>query len=217
MGVLGRAVPETNNKLPEIVSASSLTIIAHPFRSEADPVPRSLRSSRSPLIMLASLAQVFATYQMMFACLVPAIVLGAACERSRVLPAMVWVFCWTTLVYDPLAHWIWSSNGWAFKWGVYDCECSAGAQPGVSFGFRYMSLIVPMRGRVDRQTPVGSPSRSLLGSVDSPTRISSASDVATGPNVSSTNPTTSVTSSSAQCSSGSDGSVSTPVAPLPPT
>jgi Amt family ammonium transporter len=72
--------------------------------------------------MLASLAQVFATYQMMFACLVPAIVLGAACERSRVLPAMVWVFCWTTLVYDPLAHWIWSSNGWAFKWGVYDCE-----------------------------------------------------------------------------------------------
>lgn len=68
--------------------------------------------------------QVFATYQMMFACLVPAIVLGAACERSRVLPAMVWVFCWTTLVYDPLAHWIWSSNGWAFKWGVYDCEHS---------------------------------------------------------------------------------------------
>ncbi|GHJ87915.1 hypothetical protein NliqN6_4317 [Naganishia liquefaciens] len=81
MGVLGRPIPEANNKLPEIV---------------------------------------FATYELMFACLVPAIVLGAAAERSRVLPAMVFIFCWTTLVYDPLAHWIWSSNGWAFKWGVLD-------------------------------------------------------------------------------------------------
>jgi ammonia channel protein AmtB len=81
MGVLGRPIPEANNKLPEIV---------------------------------------FATYEMMFACLVPAIVLGAAAERSRVLPAMVFIFAWTTLVYDPLAHWIWSANGWAFKWGVLD-------------------------------------------------------------------------------------------------
>jgi Amt family ammonium transporter len=81
MGVLGRPIPEANNKLPEIV---------------------------------------FATYELMFACLVPAIVLGAAAERSRVLPAMVFIFAWTTLVYDPLAHWIWSANGWAFKWGVLD-------------------------------------------------------------------------------------------------
>ena len=55
-----------------------------------------------------------------FAALVPAIVLGAAAERSRLLPAMIFIFCWTTVVYDPLAHWIWSSNGWAFKWGVLD-------------------------------------------------------------------------------------------------
>lgn len=63
---------------------------------------------------------VFAIYQSMFASLVPAIILGAAAERSRFLPAMVFTFCWTTLVYDPLAHWIWSANGWAFKWGVLE-------------------------------------------------------------------------------------------------
>lgn len=79
--VLERPVPESNNKLPEIV---------------------------------------FATYQLMFANLVPAILLGAAAERSRTLPAMIFIFCWTTLVYDVLAHWIWSVNGWAFKWGVLD-------------------------------------------------------------------------------------------------
>lgn len=63
---------------------------------------------------------VYATYQLMFACLVPAVLLGAAAERSRILPAMIFIFCWTTLVYDMLAHWIWSVNGWAFKWGVLD-------------------------------------------------------------------------------------------------
>ncbi|WWC70243.1 uncharacterized protein I206_104193 [Kwoniella pini CBS 10737] len=63
---------------------------------------------------------VFATYQLMFACLVPAVLLGAAAERSRILPAMIFIFCWTTLVYDMLAHWIWSSNGWANKWGILD-------------------------------------------------------------------------------------------------
>ncbi|BEI87795.1 uncharacterized protein CcaverHIS019_0105130 [Cutaneotrichosporon cavernicola] len=63
---------------------------------------------------------VFATYQMMFANLVPAILLGAAAERSRTLPAMLFIFCWTTLVYDMLAHWIWSVNGWAAQWGVID-------------------------------------------------------------------------------------------------
>ncbi|WWD02917.1 hypothetical protein V865_000960 [Kwoniella europaea PYCC6329] len=63
---------------------------------------------------------VFATYQLMFACLVPAVLLGAAAERSRILPAMIFIFCWTTLVYDMLAHWIWSSNGWAYKWGILE-------------------------------------------------------------------------------------------------
>jgi len=55
-----------------------------------------------------------------FANLVPAVLLGAAAERSRTLPAMIFIFCWTTLVYDVLAHWIWSTNGWAAKWGVLD-------------------------------------------------------------------------------------------------
>ncbi|KAL1405446.1 hypothetical protein Q8F55_009078 [Vanrija albida] len=75
------------------------------------PVPES--NGRLPEI-------VFATYQMMFANLVPAVLLGAAAERSRTLPAMLFIFCWTTLVYDMLAHWIWSVNGWAFQWGVLD-------------------------------------------------------------------------------------------------
>ncbi|WRT66318.1 uncharacterized protein IL334_003273 [Kwoniella shivajii] len=70
---------------------------------------------------------VFATYQLMFACLVPAVLLGAAAERSRILPALIFIFCWTTLCYDMLAHWIWSVNGWAYKWGILDID--AGGVP----------------------------------------------------------------------------------------
>lgn len=63
---------------------------------------------------------VYAAYEGMFAALVPAIAIGAACERGRVWPFLVLVFCWNTLVFDFLAAWVWNPNGWAFKWGVLD-------------------------------------------------------------------------------------------------
>lgn len=56
----------------------------------------------------------------MFACLVPAIMLGAACDRARLWPFFIFTFWWTTLVYDPIAMWVWNPNGWASKWGVID-------------------------------------------------------------------------------------------------
>ncbi|WWC94122.1 hypothetical protein V866_000961 [Kwoniella sp. B9012] len=77
---------------------------------------------------------VFATYQLMFACLVPAVLLGAAAERSRILPAMIFIFCWTTLVYDMLAHWIWSSNGWAYKWARCDIADAGGVPVEIASG-----------------------------------------------------------------------------------
>ncbi|EST08770.1 Ammonium transporter AmtB-like domain protein [Kalmanozyma brasiliensis GHG001] len=63
---------------------------------------------------------VYAIYQCMFANLVPAIAIGAACERGRVWPFLIFTFVWTTLVYDVIACWVWNPTGWAFKWGVLD-------------------------------------------------------------------------------------------------
>lgn len=50
------------------------------------------------------------SYQNMFAALVPSIIIGAAAERGRVGPACLFMFCWTTVVYCPIAHWIWVSS-----------------------------------------------------------------------------------------------------------
>ncbi|CAG8509112.1 3924_t:CDS:2 [Ambispora leptoticha] len=63
---------------------------------------------------------VFANFQCMFAALTPALAIGAAAERNRLLPTLIFIFIWTTLVYDVIAHWTWATNGWANKIGSVD-------------------------------------------------------------------------------------------------
>jgi Amt family ammonium transporter len=62
----------------------------------------------------------YAFYQMQFCCVTAAIVVGAVAERGRLIPMMVFIFLWATIVYCPIACWVWNVNGWAFKWGVLD-------------------------------------------------------------------------------------------------
>ncbi|KAL2759215.1 hypothetical protein ACRALDRAFT_1048768 [Sodiomyces alcalophilus JCM 7366] len=73
-------------------------------------------SPGSPLIP----ALLYAFYQMMFLAVTAALTAGATAERGRVIPCMVFIFFWATLVYCPLACWVWNVNGWALKWGVLD-------------------------------------------------------------------------------------------------
>lgn len=62
----------------------------------------------------------YSFYQMQFCATTGAIVTGAIAERGRLIPMMVFIFVWATLVYCPIACWVWNINGWAFKWGVLD-------------------------------------------------------------------------------------------------
>jgi Amt family ammonium transporter len=62
----------------------------------------------------------FAVYQGMFACITVALAIGAAAERGRMLPTLVFMFVWTTIVYDPVACWTWNASGWVFKLGGLD-------------------------------------------------------------------------------------------------
>ncbi len=57
---------------------------------------------------------------MQFCATTAAITAGAVAERGRVLPLMVFMFFWATLVYCPIACWAWNVNGWALKYGVKD-------------------------------------------------------------------------------------------------
>jgi len=73
----------------------------------------SVGSSRIPAI-------VFSVYQLMFAAITPMLAIGAVAERSRLGPLLVFVFIWSTIVYDPIACWTWNPNGWVFRAGGLD-------------------------------------------------------------------------------------------------
>jgi len=62
----------------------------------------------------------FCLYQGMFAAITPALAIGAAADRGRMLPCIVFIFVWATIVYDPIAYWTWNANGWSFKMGGLD-------------------------------------------------------------------------------------------------
>ncbi|HEY6837386.1 MAG TPA: ammonium transporter [Geobacteraceae bacterium] len=63
---------------------------------------------------------VFAMYQAMFAMITVALISGALAERIKFSAYCIFVLVWTTLVYDPLAHWVWMTDGWLFKKGALD-------------------------------------------------------------------------------------------------
>lgn len=63
---------------------------------------------------------VFAMFQAMFAMITVALISGAMAERVKFSAYCLFVLLWTTLVYDPLAHWVWMTEGWLFKKGALD-------------------------------------------------------------------------------------------------
>ena len=75
----------------------------------------------------------FATFQMMFAVLTVALIAGAVADRVRFGAFVLFAVLWTTLVYAPLAHWVFSPSGWMAQFGVLDfagglvVEVNAGA------------------------------------------------------------------------------------------
>ncbi|GAB4342260.1 MAG: ammonium transporter [Candidatus Abyssubacteria bacterium] len=64
--------------------------------------------------------QAFMVFQMMFAVITPALITGAFAERFKFKTYLVFLVLWTTLVYDPLAHWVWGIGGWIRNLGALD-------------------------------------------------------------------------------------------------
>jgi Amt family ammonium transporter len=64
--------------------------------------------------------QVFMLFQMMFAIITPALITGAFAERKKFSAFLLFTVLWATIVYDPLAHWVWGDGGWLKKLGALD-------------------------------------------------------------------------------------------------
>ena len=63
---------------------------------------------------------VFICFQMTFACITPALIVGAFAERIKFPAVVLFVILWVTFVYFPIAHMVWDANGLLFGWGALD-------------------------------------------------------------------------------------------------
>ncbi len=59
-------------------------------------------------------------FQGAFACITPALISGAIAERIKFGPYILFILLWSTLVYDPVCHWIWHPEGFLAKAGTID-------------------------------------------------------------------------------------------------
>jgi ammonium transporter, Amt family len=64
--------------------------------------------------------QAFMMFQLMFAIITPALITGAFAERMKFSAYIIFALAWTTLVYDPVAHWVWADGGWLRGIGAID-------------------------------------------------------------------------------------------------
>jgi Amt family ammonium transporter len=91
----------------------------------------------------------FAAFQAMFAGITVALFSGAVIDRMRFVGYLVFGLIWTTLIYDPLAHWVWGDGGWLRTLGALDF--AGGTVVHISAGVTAVVLAVMMGPRRDFQ------------------------------------------------------------------
>ena len=62
----------------------------------------------------------FFAFQLKFAAITPALIIGACAERIRFKSLLIFVVLWSTLIYSPIAHWMWNADGWLHLLGAWD-------------------------------------------------------------------------------------------------
>jgi Amt family ammonium transporter len=62
----------------------------------------------------------FFAFQLKFAAITPALIIGACAERIRFRSLLIFVVLWSTFIYSPIAHWMWNANGWLHVLGAVD-------------------------------------------------------------------------------------------------
>ena len=84
----------------------------------AGVTPDSLAATFTDGVMLPE--YVFIAFQMTFAAITPALIIGAFAERIKFSAVILFVILWSTVVYYPIAHMVWDGAGMIFNWGAID-------------------------------------------------------------------------------------------------
>jgi Amt family ammonium transporter len=96
-------------------------------------------------------ALVFMIFQAMFAIITPALIIGAFVERIKFRTLVLFTLAWATIVYDPVAHWVWSPNGWLHALGALDF--AGGTVVHMTAGFSALAAAMLVGKRMQKSTP----------------------------------------------------------------
>jgi Amt family ammonium transporter len=91
---------------------------------------------------------VFAMFQGKFAIITPALIAGAFAERVRFRSYCIFIALWSLLVYSPLCHWVWASDGFLFNMGAKGAiDYAGGTVVHISSGISALIMALYLGGR----------------------------------------------------------------------
>lgn len=93
-------------------------------------------------------AQVFCVFQLTFAIITPALIVGGFAERMRFSALVVFILLWATFIYDPLCHWVWGPNGILGASGLGALDFAGGTVVHISSGLSALVCALYLGKRV---------------------------------------------------------------------
>jgi len=90
--------------------------------------------------------QAYMIFQCMFAVITPALITGAFAERISFRAFLLFSLLWATLIYDPLAHWVWGVGGWIHQMGALDF--AGGTVVHISSGVSALAAVLVIGKRI---------------------------------------------------------------------
>jgi len=104
---------------------------------------------------------VFFGFQMTFAIITPALIVGAYVERISFGYVMAFSALWMLLCYAPVVHWVWASTGWLFALGTVDL--AGGIVVHGTAGLAALVVAIALGARRDKNKPPHNPGYVMLG------------------------------------------------------
>jgi Amt family ammonium transporter len=80
----------------------------------------NIGAAPNPLYSAAIPELLYFAFQLKFAAITPALIIGAFAGRARLKPMLIFIVLWTTFIYCPVADWVWNPGGWLYQLGVRD-------------------------------------------------------------------------------------------------
>lgn len=114
--------------------------LAHLGLKGVGVLPNDLYAATIPVLL-------FFFFQLKFAAITPALIIGAFAERIRFKALLIFILLWVTVVYAPVAHWVWGVGGWLRNFGALDF--AGGTVVHITAGFSALAAALIIGRRKD--------------------------------------------------------------------